>query len=468
MGFLHTIAQYQTSRKGVLHATLDPDGPGFVRIHLVPPKFRLFRPASYVLILNGYYILPLGYSWAILLSYFLEEIQRFDGKTASASHINTAVSLAVGKAHRVFGTPRPELTRDLEEMLQLFLEVAAGKEPSVETTPFSLREYAPRMSAPHRMDLMLSAMTTPEGQWRCNLKCRYCYAAGQLRASDPELSTEQWKTIISRCRSAGIPQLTFTGGEPTLRPDLPELIEYARWFVTRLNTNGVLLDEALCRKLASASLDSVQITLYSGDPAIHNRLVGAKSWEKTTSGIRHALDAGLNVSVNTPLCRDNADYCATLSFLQKLGVRCVTCSGLIQTGNASGESMRSEQLTQTELEHILIKAARFCQEARMELQFTSPGQASPRLLQSLRLSVPMCGACLSNMAVSPSGEVIPCQSWLSGASPLGNLLTDSWRGIWNRPQCRSIRAMPEAEALFCPLRQADLAASNPQKGGQTS
>lgn len=73
----------------------------------------------------------------------------------------------------------------------------------------------------------------------------------------------------------GIPQLTFTGGEPTMRNDLVSLVHAAQWFVTRLNTNGRMLTSALCRELADASLDSVQVTLYSADEAIHNTLVGA-------------------------------------------------------------------------------------------------------------------------------------------------------------------------------------------------
>ena len=106
-----------------------------------------------------------------------------------------------------------------------------------------------------------------------------------------------------------------------MREDLPELVEHARWFVTRLNTNGARLTGELCRKLYDASLDSVQITLYSENAEIHNHLTGADlpdtegSFKKTVLGLRNALEAGLNVSVNTPLCRENKEYIRTLAFL---------------------------------------------------------------------------------------------------------------------------------------------------------
>ena len=57
--------------------------------------------------------------------------------------------------------------------------------------------------------------------------------------------------------------MTFTGGEPTMREDLLNSIRYARWFISRLNTNGIRLTEDYCRKLREAELDSVQITFYS-------------------------------------------------------------------------------------------------------------------------------------------------------------------------------------------------------------
>ena len=322
--------------------------------------------------------------------------------------------------------------------------VARGGEPSGNIGPLSLREYAANMTAPHRMDLMVSSMLDREGKWNCSLKCRHCYAAGQPAAGTEELSAQEWFEIIDRCRRAGICQLTFTGGEPTMREDLPELVEHARWFVTRLNTNGARLTGELCRKLYDASLDSVQITLYSENAEIHNHLTGADlpdtegSFKKTVLGLRNALEAGLNVSVNTPLCRENREYIRTLAFLYQNGVRYVTCSGLIETGKAMAEASLSSQLTVEEMNALLREAMAFCSQHGMELSFTSPGRADPAVLKELGLAVPMCGACLSNMAVAPDGSVVPCQSWLSGSAPLGNMLTDSWKRIWNHPACLSL------------------------------
>lgn len=451
-------AKYRSWKEGVVHTTLNPKGPGAVRIHLIPPKWRPFGKSPYAMVLNGFYILPLGYSWAVLLSNFIREVNRYEGRPMTERDMDSVMEAAEAATRKSYRVPEQQLHEDLQEMLTMLFAVARGEEPDCGIEPLSLREYASHMTAPHRMDLMVSAMTGTDGRWNCNLRCRHCYAAGQKMAEEKELGTEQWKKIIDRLREAGVPQITFTGGEPTLRSDLVELVEYARWFVTRLNTNGILLTPELCRGLYEASLDSVQITVYSWNEEIHNRLVGvegigaAGGFQKTMAGLKNALAADLNVSVNTPLCRDNQDYETTLKFLNGLGVRYVTCSGLIETGNASSEGSVSTQISVEEMGTILERAADLCREHGMEISFTSPGRADISLLKRLGIAVPMCGACLSNMAVAPDGSVVPCQSWLGAGSVLGNMTMDSWKKIWNNRLCMKIRSMGEEESLYCPLR----------------
>ena len=279
-------AAYRAWKEGVVHTTLNPKGPGAVRIHLIPPKYRPFGKNPYAMILNGYYILPLGYSWAVLLGNFIREVNRFDGRPMDEKDMEKVVTAAVERTGKSYRVPEEQLRGDLEEMLAMLYGVACGEEPSGEIEPLSLREYAPRMTAPHRMDLMVSAMTKADGGWNCNLQCRHCYAAGQPEAEGKELNTEQWKKIIDRLKIAGVPQVTFTGGEPTLRRDLAELVEYSRWFVTRLNTNGILLTPDLCRELYEASLDSVQITLYSWNGSIHSGI-----FKRTGGPVCHLLRA---------------------------------------------------------------------------------------------------------------------------------------------------------------------------------
>ena len=438
----------------VRHITLDPKGRGVLRIHMIPPRQDADN-APFLLLLNGSRLVPLNLSWAILLANFMDRLEPFAGLEITESDWNAMAAGAVAETHKTYPfTSKEQLAGYLATMIRSLVAIARGQEPEAEVAPLTLGEYAPEMTAPHRMDLMVSAMTRG-GAWHCNQKCLHCYAAGQPLSDTPELTTAQWREILSKLRAANVPQVTFTGGEPTLRADLVELVEVAQWFVTRLNTNGRLLTPELCRRLYEASLDSVQVTLYSHDPAIHNALVGAEGFDDTVTGIRNAVAAGLSVSVNTPLCSLNTDYAATVRFVHELGVRYVTCSGLIPSGSAEGAESRATRLTEEQLTDVLRRAVTAAEELGMEMDFTSPGWLKEETLRSMGLTlVPSCGACLSNMAIAPDGGVIPCQSWLS-SQPLGNMLTDDWDKIWQSQRCAAIRAKSAKMEQLCQLRQGN-------------
>ena len=450
MGLINKIAQYKELKGGVKHCTFNPNGPGVVRIHLIPPKFKLFKSSSYIVILNGYYLLPLGYSWAIMLSKFISEVNKFEGKPITDEDYQDIFKKTVKDTLKIYSSvTKEEITEDLSYMLDVIFKIAKGENSDVSIEKMSIREYGNSMLAPHRMDLMVSAMNDSEGKWQCNQKCIFCYASGQHLSKTKELSTQEWENAIDKLKKAGVPMITFTGGEPTMRKDLCQLIDYSKWFVTRLNTNGVLLTKELCENLAKASLDSVQITLYSSDEQIHNELVGSQHFSDTVNGIKNAVNAGLDVSINTPLCKKNSDYLSTLKFVRSLGVRFVTISGLICTGTAEINHTEYD-LTSDELYKIVKKAKEYCNENGMEIDFTSPGLIKSELLEKLNMNVPMCGACLSNMA--PDGTVIPCQSWLKENSGLGNILKASFKDIWKNPKCKSLRKMRDNDAHLCPFR----------------
>lgn len=450
----------------MVHATLDPRGSGVARLHLVPPKPSPDDP-PWLLFINGWHIVPIGPSWAGLLSAFLTELASWTkvDQEIGDEQLEEVLSATCAKMHGDYSRiPLPTFRRDLSEIVGIILAIAHG---DVENIPsdlqmdFSLRDYARFMSAPHRMDLIVAPMTM-DGKWACPLHCfKICYAMGQPAMDVSQIPSEttsqpltyvQWLEVIDTMRLIGVPQLTFTGGEPLTNPDIVRLIEYARWHVTRLNTSGVLMTPEMARRLAAASLDGVQITLYFRDASIHEKLVGTRDAHAlTVAGIRNAVAAGLSVSVNTPLVRANADYADTLRFVNSLGVRYVTCSGLIPTGGAPGLIARGEALENTELFEALKQATAVAEELGMELSFTSPGWLSAEQLKSLGLNQSVCGACLSNMAVTPAGAVVPCQSWLNDRYGLGNILTTPWEQIWNHPDCRKLRT-EAAMGDDCPLQ----------------
>ncbi len=304
------------------------------------------------------------------------------------------------------------------------------------TAPFSAKP-----SAPYRMDLALT--------YRCNNDCAHCYnqrsavsgkrsAVSDQRSAVNELNTNQWKTILDQLWRVGIPHIIFTGGEPTLRPDLPELIAHAEsnGQITGLNTNARRLsDPAYVQQLVEAGLDHVQITLESHDPAIHDAMVCANgAWKQTVAGLRNALAARLFVMTNTTMLQQNSPTLReTLDFLAELGVPTLGLNALIYSGRGQtvGSGLSEEALPP------LLELARERTDAHdQRLIWYTPTQYCHFDPMALELGVKGCTAALYNMCVEPNGDVIPCQSYYQ---PVGSLLTGEWDAIWNHELCVSLR-----------------------------
>jgi len=283
-------------------------------------------------------------------------------------------------------------------------------------------------SAPYRMDLALT--------YRCNNACPHCYNA---RPRDfQELPTQAWKQIIDRVWENGIPHVVFTGGEPTLRDDLPELIAYAesKGQITGLNTNARRLqDTKFLAELVDAGLDHVQVTVESHSASIHDEMVSAKgAWKQTINGLKCALDTPLFVMTNTTMLRQNSPYLAeTLDFLAEIGVPTIGLNALIHAGHGStvGTGLDENELTPL-LDIARTKTDQFGQR----LIWYTPTQYCNFDPMQLELGVKGCTAALYNMCIEPDGAVLPCQSYYQ---PVGNMLSDSWDDIWNHKLSRHLR-----------------------------
>lgn len=445
------LKEYLKKSDMVYQTTIDPKGPGVVRIHLVPPH-KIKDGIPWIVVINGFRILPILTTYAILLKEFILTYNEYNYNYYEEEQLDEILDVIVKNVKALYRDAKEsDILEDLKEMLTTLIEV--GTKPNVEfehVGNFSLSEYYKHMHAPLRMDLMISTMEK-DGVYNCNQKCVHCYAFNEKLSNEEELDTDSWFKIIDKLKEERVPQITFTGGEPTLRSDLVELIDHSKWFITRLNTNGILLTKELCHSLYNAELDNVQITFYSSDMEIHNKLVGGNHYLETLGGIKNAIAEKLDVSINTPLCSLNKNYKETIEFLSKLGVKYFTCSGLIPTGNTNSDESKELVIDKEELLKSLDEALAFARENELDIQFTSPGILDEKDLAERGLIIPSCGAGVSNMAILPNGVVIPCQSWLKG-NALGNILEVKWDNIWNSKECKNIRKAANAKSNNCLLR----------------
>jgi radical SAM protein with 4Fe4S-binding SPASM domain len=280
--------------------------------------------------------------------------------------------------------------------------------------------FSARPSAPYRMDLAVT--------YRCNNDCAHCYNA---RERDfPELTTAAWKGILDKLWDLGVPHIVFTGGEATLRNDLPELIAHAEanGQITGLNTNARrLADEKYVQQLVEAGLDHVQITVESCDAEIHDQMMRAKGAHKQTiNGLKNVLASPLYVMTNTTMLRTNVDTIpGTLDFLADLGVPTIGLNALIYSGN--GLTVGTG-LAESELQPLLDIAIQKTEARGQKLIWYTPTQYCQFDPTQQNLGVKGCTAALYSMCIESNGDVLPCQSYYTS---LGNILDDSWDSIWN-------------------------------------
>ncbi len=284
-----------------------------------------------------------------------------------------------------------------------------------------------KLTAPPRVDLALT--------YRCNNRCSFCYTGGPRKTK--ELDTTDWTRILDKLWKAGVPQVVFTGGEPTLRDDLVPLVGHAEEFVTGLVTNGRLLHK-LSKSLKEASLDYVQVSIESNDQSIHDEMTGvSNSWTETVNGIQTAVKEGLNVYTNTTLTRRNADhFTATMEFLASLGVKGIACNSLICSGLGC-KAIEKDGLSEEMLKGVLQNACEKAKELRIEFNWYTPTCYKKLNPVDLGLGIKSCSAAQYNLTIEPDGTVIPCQSLFN--HKMGHFKRDSWEKIWSNKFANKIK-----------------------------
>jgi radical SAM protein with 4Fe4S-binding SPASM domain len=383
-----------------LYHYYDSNKFGAKRIHL-----RVEKDGSSILMIDAYRVVHLNPTATIMVKYFLDNYPE-----AEISRRLTA-TFHIGKT---------KAGRDYHSLLEK-IDLLINRADICPVTFFDIDKieaFQTPVSAPYRMDLALT--------YRCNINCSHCY---NQRRESSELNTDDWKKIIKTLWDNGIPHVDFTGGEPTLREDLIELIEYAEdlGIITGLLTNGVrLADEKFVARLKAAGLDYVQITLESHREEIHNRMVESDTFAKTVQGIKNVVAHSIYVITNSTITTTNRAHMEGLVlFLKNLGVRSFAVNSIIKAGKSRHQN---DGLSEKELRPIINRLRQLAEQEEMKFTWYTPTQYCRLNPVELDLGVKQCTAGKYNLAIEPDGTVIPCQSFFR---PLGNILHDPFAKIYN-------------------------------------
>ena len=158
--------------------------------------------------------------------------------------------------------------------------------------------------------------------YRCNLRCKHCYANAGKPLED-ELNTEEAKKVIDILGNAGVVALAFSGGEPLMRKDLFELIDRAKDYDMQVSiaTNGTLLTKENAKKLKEHNVEFIQISL-DGTKETHEKFRGITGiYEKTIEGIKNVVNEGICCAIATTATKLNyKDVPKVMDLAEELGV----------------------------------------------------------------------------------------------------------------------------------------------------
>ncbi len=285
--------------------------------------------------------------------------------------------------------------------------------------------------------------------YRCPLQCPYCSNPLDFAKQEQELTTEQWITVFEQAREMGAVQIGFSGGEPLVRKDLPELIKAARdlGFYTNLITSGIGLTEKKIDAFAEAGLDHIQISFQASDETLNAALAGsAKAFQQKLDMAKAVKAHGYPMVLNFVLHRHNIhqiDKIIELSIeLEADDVELATCQfyGWAQL-NREGLLPTREQIAKAE-EVVAEYRVKMADKGNLaNLLFVTPDYYEERPKGC------MGGWGSIFLSVTPEGMALPCHSArqlpVKFPSVLEHSLQDIWYNSFGFNKYRGFDWMPE-------------------------
>lgn len=257
---------------------------------------------------------------------------------------------------------------------------------------------------------------------RCPLRCPYCSNPLELVRAADELSTAEWKAVLGELAAIGVLQIHFSGGEPTVRPDLAELVRHAAdaGLYCNLITSAVLLTEPGLQALVEAGLHHVQISFQGAAAPGADRIAGFRAHAAKLKVARWTRALGLPLTVNAVVHRQNLQEVAALIEMavdldaDRLEIAHVQYHGWALRNRAALMPTRA-QLQQCS---ALVEQARARLRGVLTIDYVIPDYYAVRPKNC------MGGWGRQFFVITPSGKVLPCHA----AETITGLTFDTVRG----------------------------------------
>ena len=277
--------------------------------------------------------------------------------------------------------------------------------------------------------------------YRCNEQCVHCYLDHDDHG---EMTTAEIKDLLDQLAAAGVFFLSLSGGEIFLRRDFFEILEYAARlrFCVKLKTNAVLIREAQAARIAGLGVESVQISLYSHRPEVHDAITKLPgSLKRSVAATRLLTAAGVKVIFANVLMRQNmADYKGVQVLAQEVGAA-FTIDPTITPMMDGDRSILSMNIGEAELREVFRdntlvgNVEEFCKPPAGPVDEADAFESLP------------CSAGHTACYISPYGDLYPCVQF---PLPSGNVRRQRFLDIWKHsPQLNEVRSITLGDVQGC-------------------
>jgi len=275
--------------------------------------------------------------------------------------------------------------------------------------------------------------------YRCNERCVHCYLDHDDHG---EMAAGEIMGVLDQLAEAGVFFLCFSGGEVLMRTDFFRILEYARslQFCVKIKTNAFMIREKEADRLVELGVQSVQVSIYSHRPAVHDAITELPgSLKRSLAGIRLLCERGMKVVIANVLMRQSVqDYLGVVALAKELGAE-YTVDPTITPMMDGDRSILSLGIGQEELRQV-FRTPELVGDVE---EFCAP----PAAVDDETLEGLPCSASHTFCYISPYGDVYPCVQF---PLPTGNVRRQKFWDIWKfSPQMNEVRSIQSRDLPSC-------------------
>lgn len=289
---------------------------------------------------------------------------------------------------------------------------------------------------------------------RCNERCIHCYIPNGKKNTGIDMSFDKFRYIIDQYADMNGLCVTLSGGEALMNKSIKEMLRYCREKDLQISllTNLISLTDEMILVLKEVNLSLVQVSLYSMDEEIHDKITTVKgSYAKTKAAIEKLYAADIPVQISCPVMKANKDgYERVMKYAQGLKMKSTTDYIMMAQADLDTRNL-ANRLSIEETEKVIRDIMANDVDYKNSTMLLEPLSKIP--IEEFG-EMPLCGAGVNDLCVTVNGDVYPCAGWQSFI--VGNVFRQPLKEIWERSprlmEIRNVKHKNFPKCLTCEAR----------------